>query len=188
MSVSQALSQSGLVTNFVLEPLTIFPVKYWLLGITGIRTSNMDTLSLNITLESGQLDLLRFESKAKLDLVHVNLLVIGHDMMMACINCPESFVQPSPAGTFCVTRRSCAPDEVESVDKDGIYYSCRKCVGEAAIMGPSTSKYCGCRTGYNKERDGTCKKVEVFKSVQDCSDPNSVRDVLTGACICKEGF
>lgn len=110
-------------------------------------------------------------------------------MMMSCINCGDSFVALRQEGTICINRKQCANDEIEVVDKDAIYYSCRKCIADSTVMvSKDDKKYCGCSTGYVGQPNGSCKKLQVYKSIIECTDLNSMRDPVTGRCICKEGY
>lgn len=72
------------------------------------------------------------------------------------------------------------------VDKDAIYYSCRKCVANTFYLGDK--KECGCKTGFTMQPDGLCKESEAYKALAECSDPNSYRDFQTNRCICLDGF
>ena len=76
-------------------------------------------------------------------------------MMLSCINCPDSYVDEAPNNPVCVNKRQCGSEEVAMVDKDAIYYSCRKCVGNTVYL--NDKKECGCRAGFVVQLNGLCK-------------------------------
>ena len=129
----QSNSQTGKLRS-ILEPLTIFPAKYLLIGITGLRSTNLELLSVAVSLELGNLDFVQYETRTKIDIININMLTIGFDMMMACINCPDSFVHATEHETNCVKRDECGSDEINVVDREGVYYSCRKCLAESVVV------------------------------------------------------
>lgn len=86
-------------------------------------------------------------------------------MMMACINCPESFVKYADPLSICVGKNQCTDEEVSITDKDGIYSSCRKCLGNSVVVKKGNTKYCECPKGFITQPDGTCRKMIVYKSL-----------------------
>lgn len=42
----------------------------------------------------------------------------------------------------------CLDDEIPTTDQEGIYSSCRKCMGNSIIVKKDKYKYCGCPKGY----------------------------------------
>lgn len=52
-------------------------------------------------------------------------------------------------------------------DKEGIYYSCRKCMANSVVMTSADGKkVCGCTSDFTKQADGSCKKIQVYKAIQ----------------------
>lgn len=106
------------------------------------------------------MEYLEVKSTSTLPKIDVNYLILGTDMMMNCINCSDSFVAQRPQGIICLNRKQCNNEELEIVDKDGIYYSCRKCIADSTIViSKEGKKSCQCLPGFMSQPDGLCKKL-----------------------------
>lgn len=73
----------------------------------------------------------------------LNYLVLGVNMIVACINCPESFVKAGVGENLCVSKNECGEDEIALVDKEKVFFSCRRCLGDYELKtGADGEKFC----------------------------------------------
>lgn len=163
--------------------IKIYPLKYMLLGLTEMRVlgTREKPLSFEMFVSQEPTDVLTLvSSSTSVDLATVQYLFLGNNMMMACIECMESYILHDKKNnrTICVAEKECP--EIINEDEIKMYHSCRQCsVIENMLLveGENGKKYCECAEGYTVDtQTGRCKEGKVSNAIRDCPDQFEVKN------------
>ena len=70
----------------------MYPLEYALVGISGMKLTGISKLFLNFQLISENMDFVSVRSSDSVERLQLSYLVLGNNMMMACLECSGSYL------------------------------------------------------------------------------------------------